>query len=531
MMKHLLCFVLLALLAVPVQAAQKNVTISYDIDAGWSHNTKASWISADIRGVTKPRRMAVSITNHQTEILRVWDTPANRQFTISFDYALPLGNRLQMQPIAYEGQPWQAATAYAVGDMLATGTPLVVNSVEIAGGFPSANYWMECTRAGTSGSTEPAWPGPRPLVSGYRPLTDSKNAWLMGVAVDAGGGLVSLPTSTHSLVAGDSVAITGTTNYNGSYTLPTQTGGDPTHIILTHSYTAETFSGTMAIYLPVGAAANLGSGLVSIPCPAHGFTAGQSVTVEGTTDYSAAAYTLPSQALGDADHIVLTATYVAEAFIPAQRAYLTGGAIVNHSGTVTIPALAHGFVAGDVIDITGLTNYTANPYTLPTQTNGDANHLEITSSFTAEVIGSASAFKRVNDPDGAGPQWEYTTSRPQKTLSAAAAANLGGGVVSIPCVGHGFVAGDKVRINGTTNYSSTYSYILPLQTGGDANHFVITSAYTAEAFTTAQTAFLVDNSQRTLLGETTGRVIVKDSDANGQMERGGTNFIRRNTTP
>lgn len=533
-MIRLLFAVLLVLFASPGQAETKNVTISYDIDAAWSHNTKASWINADIRGVTKPRRMAVAITNHQTEILRVWDTPANRQFTISFDYLLPLGNRLQLQPIAYEGQPWQAATAYAVGDMLATGTPLVVDSVEIAGGFPSTSSWMECTRAGTSGSTEPTWPAQTPLTSGYIPLADSMRVGLTGAVVDNGDGTVkitaSYPTEGHTFVAGDSVTFTGHASYNGAYTLPAQTGGDATHIILTHAYVAATFGATQTLYLTSGAAADLGGGLVSIPCPAHGFVEGQSVSLQFTANYSAAAHTLPSQTLGDADHVVITATYVAESFGPEQSAYLTGGTIVNHSGTVTIPAQAHGFVAGDIIDITGLTNYTANPYTLPTQTNGDADHLEITAAFTAEVIFLASAVKRINDPDGAGPQWKYTTARPLKPLSAAAAANLGGGLVSIPCPAHGFVAGDSVAIVGTTNYNA-YNYTLPTQTGGDANHFAITAPYVAETFTTADNAVIYPPSQQTLLGETTGRIIVKDSDNNDQVERGGTNFIRRYTTP
>jgi len=65
----------------------------------------------------------------------------------------------------------------------------------------------------------------------------------------------------------------------------------------------------------VGAAVDLGGtpNTVKIPCQAHGFAAGNSVTIVGTTNYNATC-TLPSQAAGDADNFVIEAAYNAETF-------------------------------------------------------------------------------------------------------------------------------------------------------------------------------------------------------------------------
>jgi hypothetical protein len=67
---------------------------------------------------------------------------------------------------------------------------------------------------------------------------------LEGDAEDMGDGLVGLPTAlgVHDLNTGDSVVISGTTNYDGTYTLQTQCGEGK--LIIEHAYTAETFDGT-----------------------------------------------------------------------------------------------------------------------------------------------------------------------------------------------------------------------------------------------------------------------------------------------
>lgn len=61
-------------------------------------------------------------------------------------------------------------------------------------------------------------------------------------ATDIGGGTVGIPIAAHGFSVGDIVTFSGTTNYNGTYTLITGTTSSVLHI--TATYTAETFAGT-----------------------------------------------------------------------------------------------------------------------------------------------------------------------------------------------------------------------------------------------------------------------------------------------
>ena len=60
-------------------------------------------------------------------------------------------------------------------------------------------------------------------------------------AVDKGGGLVGIPITGHSFVAGDEVIISGTTNYDGTYIIQSISANE---IVITATYTAETFTGS-----------------------------------------------------------------------------------------------------------------------------------------------------------------------------------------------------------------------------------------------------------------------------------------------
>jgi len=85
-----------------------------------------------------------------------------------------------------------------------------------------------------------------------------------------------------------------------------------------------------------------------------------------------------------------------------------------------------------------------------------------------------------------------TLNSAEKTIDNAAAGNTGGGLVSIPCTGHGYVQGNIVLINGTTNYDGVHT--LPTQAAGDASHFIITATYVAETFAGTETACIVIES-------------------------------------
>lgn len=394
------------LLTAPALAAPLNVTVSWDIDTVsavpgvYGASSNRSWATFDIDDAgplpAAPHLQSVVIAKGypSTDTLGIWDDPSARQVTNSMDAADK--ERITLRQVFYEGGPWLPTTIYALGDKINVGD------------FPSVNYWWQCTRAGSSGATEPVWPDRVQLTSGNRYFFDGKYTLFSGVAVNNGSGTVNIPATAHRFVAGESVTITGTTNYNGTYTLPTQTNGSVDTIEITHAYVAETFVSPAEIHLSAGAAVDNLDGTVTIPVPAHGFIAGTAVTIYGSP--YVVPQTLPAQTLGDADHLVITATYTAMVSDRANYVYPTNGNLVNNGSTVTLPAIAHGLVAGDTIDIGGTTNYSATPYTLPTQTNGDADHIEITATYVAESLGpTVFAWKRVQDPDGAGAEWRYTT--------------------------------------------------------------------------------------------------------------------------
>lgn len=93
------------------------------------------------------------------------------------------------------------------------------------------------------------------------------------------------------------------------------------------------------------------------------------------------------------------------------------------------------------------------------------------------------------------------------TLDAGGVAvDEGGGIVSVPCAGHPFVAGDVLRLSGTTNYSAT-TYTLAAGTTASRLHF--TSGFTAETFTGAEVP------QKVIAGLSSGAGrMVQDSSGN-----------------
>jgi hypothetical protein len=92
---------------------------------------------------------------------------------------------------------------------------------------------------------------------------------------------------------------------------------------------------------------------------------------------------------------------------------------------------------------------------------------------------------------------ETFTATRVSTISAGAAIDNGDGTVGIPVVGHGYVAGEHVTIEGTINYDGTHG--LPDQTTGSDDLLVITATYVAETFAgTETTAVLVSNNDGTV---------------------------------
>ncbi len=76
-----------------------------------------------------------------------------------------------------------------------------------------------------------------------------------GDAVDVGGGIVGLPYTGHPFTIADTVRITGTTNYNGEFTL--EAGTTTNELQITDTYVSESFDATEVI---VSTISSLGSG-------------------------------------------------------------------------------------------------------------------------------------------------------------------------------------------------------------------------------------------------------------------------------
>ena len=70
---------------------------------------------------------------------------------------------------------------------------------------------------------------------------DALTVTFNAAAVDKGSGLVGIPITGHSFSAGDTTTIAGTTNYDATYTIISETTNE---IVITATYIAETFAGT-----------------------------------------------------------------------------------------------------------------------------------------------------------------------------------------------------------------------------------------------------------------------------------------------
>lgn len=300
-MRSLFTIALLLALAAESLAASANLTIIYQSDTSWQVAGDKTYLNLQIGEITASRRLAVNFFADGVLVGSVWDKPSLREYNISIALAGTKSSaHIAAQAVAYECGPWKASTAYSVGDKVCVGE------------YPSALYWMEVTRAGTSGSSEPTWPA-------KHGFTLARSKTLAAAAVtNLGSGTVGIPVTAHGYYQGESVTISGSTNYNGTHTLPAQTSGSADVLVITHSFTSETMAGTETVVVANSAVVDNGGGTVNIPCIAHGLVSGQDVTIAGTTNYNGT-YTLGTQA--STDFLTVTATYVAES--------ITGGYVID----------------------------------------------------------------------------------------------------------------------------------------------------------------------------------------------------------
>lgn len=121
---------------------------------------------------------------------------------------------------------------------------------------------------GVSGNTDPTAPSSRSQVDAIgaasggsvhiqatfdNTTTDTiDNA----AAVDKGGGLVGIPVTGHAFSAGLEVTIAGSTNYNGSFEIISQTANE---VVITASFVSETFTGSETIISTIKTISFVGS--------------------------------------------------------------------------------------------------------------------------------------------------------------------------------------------------------------------------------------------------------------------------------
>ena len=295
-MKKLLSLLFYFVICTSAHAESSNMTLTYyppDAPNNWISAGDKSYMSLeDSALVTAKRRIAVKFFSFDTLIAEVWDDPTgDRLYNISTDLDGRPTTKITAQAYAYAGGPWIAATSYAVGDKISVGD------------YPSENYWWQVSRAGTTGLIEPEWPTRQQCK-----LALLKNLQL-AAAVDNLDGTVTLAVAALLFKTGDAVTITGTINYDGNYTLPDQAAADANQVIITATYVAETFLGTETIQITGAAAVDNTDGTVNLPLPAHGYTAGQNVTITNSVNYDGT-YLLGTQS--DPNQLTITSTFVAE---------------------------------------------------------------------------------------------------------------------------------------------------------------------------------------------------------------------------
>jgi len=89
-------------------------------------------------------------------------------------------------------------------------------------------------------------------------------------AVDKGGGKVGIPITGHAYAAGDQIVIDGTTNYDDTYIINSQTANE---IVITETYVSETFAGTEDIWEIPGPDTNILADLDEVAV-GNGYNAG-----------------------------------------------------------------------------------------------------------------------------------------------------------------------------------------------------------------------------------------------------------------
>lgn len=142
-----------------------------------------------------------------------------------------------------------------------------------------------------------------------------------------------------------------------------------------------------SVSLDAGDAVDKGSGKVGIPATSHGFEAGATIVLEGTTSYDGI-YTLAPET--SADELVIVSGFTSETFSTSDTAQLAarvtldgGDAVDNGDGTVGLPSSGHGLAVGAEVSIAGTISYDGT-YIVKRGTSVD--ELVIEATYSAETF-------------------------------------------------------------------------------------------------------------------------------------------------
>ena len=175
------------------------------------------------------------------------------------------------------------------------------------------------------------------------------------VMADAGGGNTTITSSSHGLSNSDRVTISGTSNYNGIYTIA--------------GVTTNTFQ-IVRTFVTNEATGSWG-GNTTLTSTAHGLANGNSVVVSGTTSYNGT-YTIED---------VTTNTFnIVKEFTTNDATGMWELSPNPFSGTTTVTDASHGLISGNQISITGTSNYNG----IFTISDVTTNTFVITDNFVAD---------------------------------------------------------------------------------------------------------------------------------------------------
>ena len=259
-------------------------------------------------------------------------------------------------------------------------------------------------------------------------------------AVDKTGGKVGIPVTAHGFATGDTVDITGSTNYDGHYTVDaTSTTNE---VVITATYAAETFTGNEFIGAPQTANA-----LLNMVLRATGGTG--SGQIRDCVAYNPADGKMHIRDLSGAD---FDNTTTFEIYYGVFMDKAVSEIMEVWSAVIDAAADPVGGSMKKVVQAICFKNRHAT--------------LDFKNNKVSEVL--------------VGIEAGATT----KNIDAAAAVNKGNGKVGIPVTAHGFDVGEIVEINGTANYDEFYVVIGP---DTSTNEVVIEATYQAETFSATDT--------------------------------------------